>query len=165
MTKHEDLTGFKFGNLTITRYGGTNSRRQALWEAICTCGNTSVVLANKIKSGRTLSCGCLAANRSQNMIGKRFGRLVVSEYLGIGTSRAKRYLCTCDCGKTTEVAGTKLRYGHTRSCGCLLVEHASKLNLIHGLSSIPEYDVWAGMIQRTTNPNHTSFKKDRKSVV
>ncbi len=158
MAKHDDLTGLKFGNLTVTKYKGTNHRRQALWETLCTCGNTSISLANKLKSGRTQSCGCLAANRSPDMIGQRFGRLVVREYIGIGPSRAKRYLCDCDCGSTAETSGAKLRYGHTKSCGCLSVDQASKLNVTHGLSSIPEYDVWAGMIQRTTNPNHTRFK-------
>ena len=47
------------------------------------------------------------------MIGQRFFRLVVIEYLG-GNKR----LCQCDCGNTKVVCGGNIQSGHTRSCGC-----------------------------------------------
>jgi hypothetical protein len=34
----------------------------------------------------------------------------------------------------------------------------SKLNLTHGLRGIPEYGVWAGMWQRTTNPKSIAYE-------
>jgi len=155
--KHEDLSQIKFGKLTVVSYAGINKNRQALWNARCQCGTEFVALASKLKQGRTTSCGCGAANKSPPMIGRKFGKLTVLAESGINKSRAKTWLCLCECGKETVVAGVKLRNGHTRSCGCLVVDKVSKLNLTHGLSSIPEYVIWAGMWQRVTNPNNISY--------
>jgi hypothetical protein len=33
-----------------------------------------------------------------------------------------RWICTCECGNETIVASHDLRYGRTRSCGCLYQE-------------------------------------------
>lgn len=157
MAKHEDLTGFQYENIRVVSYEGTNKRRQALWACLCHCGSGFTAAATKLKSGRVKSCGCGAANKSPPMIGKRFGKLVVVAEQGVNGSRAKTWKCHCDCGKTAAVAGSKLRAGHTKSCGCLVIEKVSKLNFTHGLSSAPEYEVWQGMWARTSNPNHASY--------
>jgi len=39
-------------------------------------------------------------------------------------SRASRWLCQCKCGTKRVITGTALRYGHTKSCGCLQRELA-----------------------------------------
>lgn len=49
--------------------------------------------------------------------GQRFGRLTVVEQVDRG-NRAAKWRCRCDCGKETVVAGSTLREGLTRSCGC-----------------------------------------------
>jgi len=52
--------------------------------------------------------------------GTRFGMLVVhSEWIGTTNSKGVHYNCICDCGNTSVVRGTLLRYGQTRSCGCM----------------------------------------------
>lgn len=56
-----------------------------------------------------------------DLIGQRFGRLVVVEpVLGAGRvrGRALRWACRCDCGNDHEVRGNILRAGQVRSCGC-----------------------------------------------
>ena len=158
MGKHEDLTGLHFGNLRVISFSGVNPRRQALWSVECACGKAAMVLASKLKQGRARSCGCLAANLSPEMVGRKFGRLTVVEADGLNGSRAKTWGCLCACGKYASVSGTKLRSGHTKSCGCLTADKVSNLNRTHSLSSIPEHVVWKGMMQRTTNPNHISYK-------
>lgn len=55
-----DLTGLKFGRLTVTKDVGTDKRGEALWECVCECGNKSVVLGSHLRSGRVQSCGCYA---------------------------------------------------------------------------------------------------------
>ncbi len=157
MGKHHDLTGLKFGDLVAVSYAGTNSNRQALWFVKCDCGKTTKALATKLRSGRTTSCGCQAANLSPEMVGKRFGRLVVTEKVGINSSRATTWLTLCDCGNTTIVAGVKLRFGHTQSCGCLSRDRTSEVSKTHGMSNTPEYEVWQGMWSRTTYPEHSSY--------
>jgi hypothetical protein len=58
-----------------------------------------------------------------DVVGQRFGRLTAVEYLG-----ASYWLCQCDCGETSRANSNNLRNGHTRSCGCLLSEHAATLH-------------------------------------
>lgn len=53
----------------------------------------------------------------RNLIGERFGRLVV-----VSTSTRRSYFnCRCDCGKQTTVYRQNLQRGHTKSCGCLSI--------------------------------------------
>ena len=56
--------------------------------------------------------------------GNRYGRLLVTEYVGRSPGKTKhpRFLCLCDCGKEVVVTGTNLRQNHTTSCGCLREE-------------------------------------------
>lgn len=54
----EDLTGQTFGKLTvISRAPNKNGR--VIWHCKCECGTETDVAANNLKSGHTLSCGCI----------------------------------------------------------------------------------------------------------
>lgn len=56
----------------------------------------------------------------EEMIGRKFGILIVKEKLIVRTKKKEIiWLCTCECGKTREVAGYNLRIGKVKSCGCL----------------------------------------------
>jgi hypothetical protein len=58
--------------------------------------------------------------REHDLMGQRFGRLVV---VGSATSQnGRRWVCMCDCGKARVVRAGHLRSGGTNSCGCLQVE-------------------------------------------
>lgn len=54
-----------------------------------------------------------------NLVGQRFGRLVVQSQAP--TLRYSRWNCLCDCGAACVVSTQMLRMGErgTRSCGCL----------------------------------------------
>lgn len=54
-----DLTGKRFGKLTVMERNGINKHRQALWKCACSCGNETVLSTSTLKSGNTKSCGCL----------------------------------------------------------------------------------------------------------
>ena len=158
MGKYHDLTGLKFGKLTAVSYAGKNRWRQAQWTVSCDCGGTSTVLATKLKSGHTKSCGCGAVNTPSDITGQRFGKLVAIRPVGVNKSRSIAWESKCDCGNTVKVDGSKLRFGHTKSCGCVAKEKAALMNFIHGKSRTPEHGVWAGMWQRCTNPKHKSYE-------
>jgi len=66
------------------------------------------------------------------MIGKTFGRLTVLSEAGSDT-QGPRWRCLCVCGRVTEVSGKKLRYGATKSCGCLQDEVRRKKVDVIGL--------------------------------
>ncbi len=54
-----------------------------------------------------------------NLIGKRFGRLVVVEFAGLDNGNGAKWKCICDCGNEKVVARGNLLSGGTLSCGCL----------------------------------------------
>lgn len=90
-----------------------------------------------------------------DLIGKRFGRLVVT---GETSKRDKAgnmiIKCVCDCGNAWIGAGTYVKHGHTKSCGCLRIEKITK----HGMWNTVIYKAWNDMIQRCNNPNNQSYK-------
>lgn len=131
----EDLTGKKFGRLTVIRRATEEewprgSGRHAKWLCQCECGKQTFVQSSDLKNGTTVSCGCknretakklaynLGKERFDDLTGKRFGKLVV---LNLAEQRGKNYIwnCKCDCGALTKVSAGNLRDGHTKSCGCL----------------------------------------------
>lgn len=64
MGKSIDLTGQKFGRLTVVERSGhyvspNKKQTHSLWRCVCDCGNTTVVRAGTLKIGHTQSCGCL----------------------------------------------------------------------------------------------------------
>lgn len=58
MSKFIDLTGDKYGKLTVLHRGKNSSRGATTWECSCTCGKFSNALSINLRSGATKSCGC-----------------------------------------------------------------------------------------------------------
>jgi hypothetical protein len=56
----------------------SNSRHYN-WECLCDCGNTAHVSGHKLKTGKTLSCGCLAIERLKQRCTKH-GQARTKEY-------------------------------------------------------------------------------------
>lgn len=54
-----DLTGEKFGRLTVLAHAGKTNDRKALWLCRCECGNETTTTGKRLRKGETLSCGCL----------------------------------------------------------------------------------------------------------
>lgn len=67
----------------------------------------------------------------KDLIGKRFGRLVVLErtkdHVTPKGKHMVKWLCQCDCGRKVKVLSTALKNGNTTSCGCYSHEvHTTK---------------------------------------
>jgi len=58
MSKTKELTGQKFGRLTVVSRAGSNKGR-ATWDCICICGNRKIISGKNLLNGITRSCGCL----------------------------------------------------------------------------------------------------------
>jgi hypothetical protein len=97
-------------------------------------------------------------SEADEMIGKRFGRWTVERFSHQPLTSAAYFLCRCDCGRDRAVLISSLIAGKSQSCGCMRVEHATSKATKHGLSHLPEYKVWNGMITRCQNPNYTEFQ-------
>jgi len=55
----KDLTGKKFGLLTIVEQTDKRIRGGVVWVCRCDCGNTIEVVSGRLQEGRTKHCGCL----------------------------------------------------------------------------------------------------------
>jgi len=65
MGKYNDLTGQKFGRLTVIKDVGRNKSHKVLWLCKCECGNTKIINGNSLKNGSTISCGCYQKERAK----------------------------------------------------------------------------------------------------
>lgn len=57
-----DITGKKFGRLTVIRYHHSvnhGATKTHYWETVCDCGNTRICSYSNLMKGDILSCGCL----------------------------------------------------------------------------------------------------------
>lgn len=96
-------------------------------------------------------------NRAIDITGRKFGRLRVLKRAGTYKSGDALWDCACDCGASKTAQGSALRKGLIKSCGCLQKETRSSNNRTHGMSNTALYRLWAGMVQRCTNPNATNY--------
>ena len=92
--------------------------------------------------------------RAVNLIGVRFGRLTVVKREADKSPGNPRWLCLCDCGKTTVTQGGALKGGVQISCGCYQLETATT----HGQEGTRAYSAWAAMKSRCLNPKTKPYK-------
>jgi len=135
-----DLTGRKFGRLTVLRPTERRTSGRVVWECKCDCGNMICVASNSLLDGDTKSCGCLrkenskmmGENTREDLQGQRFGKLTAIRALDERTSGQVVWECRCDCGRSVLVLANNLRGRKTRSCGCLQRESKDLTGLRFG---------------------------------
>lgn len=90
--------------------------------------------------------------KKNSLIGQVFGRLTV---IGWAVPRKNRqyWHCQCECGKKTIVNVASLRYGGSKSCGCL----RGKIRHGYARKKGKTYNSWVTMKQRCYNPNLKSY--------
>lgn len=93
-----------------------------------------------------------------DIIGQRFGRLVVVREHGRNHRGAVTWYAECDCGGHTAVVGHSLLSGATKSCGCLRRDVLRELRTTHGMDGTKIHNVWAWMKQRCNNPNAVGYE-------
>ena len=59
MTKLKDLTGQRFGRLTVVTRAKNTKNGQCRWLCKCDCGKEKIVRTTHLTSGKIKSCGCL----------------------------------------------------------------------------------------------------------
>lgn len=63
--KRKDLTGQKFGRLTVDKFVSKNKYGHVLWLCKCDCGNEITVTTGHLLGGDTASCGCYQSECSK----------------------------------------------------------------------------------------------------
>lgn len=66
--KRIDMTGQKFGRLTVVEFAGIGRENRAMWNCKCDCGKTIVVSGKSLRNGNTNSCGCLSIENATKRI-------------------------------------------------------------------------------------------------
>lgn len=112
------------------------------WKCKCDCGNICFKRQDHLIKDK--SCGCYVKitnaiinmkrrgiktrilNSKDDMIGKRFGKLVVLSIFDYDIGEPKKYLCQCDCGKQKVIYKINLKNGNAKSCGCLKDDYRKK---------------------------------------
>lgn len=127
MGKFIDLTGKRFGNLTVMYRDKdiicNNGNHRVVWRCQCDCGNEISTRRDVLVSGRTKSCG----KCNNDLKDKVFGRLTVIERIGTDNARHSIWKCRCECGNEVDILASNLKQGYTQSCGCLHSEICSNI--------------------------------------
>lgn len=144
MGRVKDLTGQRFGRLTVIERRGSDKCGNALWLCKCNCENEIVASSNNLKSGHTTSCGCYKREMARNinftdLTGEVFGRLTVVKEYGRDKRGEVLWLCRCECGNEVVVLGSNLRSSATTSCGCYQKEKVSETMWKGGITPISSY--------------------------
>lgn len=61
-----DLTGQRFGMLTVLKMSDKRVGRKTFWDCICDCGNTKTIRSDSLRGKEkknTISCGCMKKQR------------------------------------------------------------------------------------------------------
>lgn len=93
-----------------------------------------------------------------DLVGERFGKLVVFSFSHTDESRRSFWNVICDCGKEKSVNGSSLKRGASNSCGCMVGEAARKRLTKHGMAHGRLHYIWVGMVQRCMNPKNKAYK-------
>lgn len=128
--------------------GSGRNRPYAVCE--CECGTVKPVWVINLINDRSKDCGCgrksmLRETRTKNLVGQRFGKLMVVELLEESDKFNRRlYRCKCDCRNEIITSSICLIGKHTSSCGCLVSYWNTYINNFLTENKIPhetEYPV------------------------
>lgn len=90
-----------------------------------------------------------------DLVGRRFGRLVVVSFIETRGTTGRWWKCVCDCGNEFEARTGGLLSGVPASCGCGQRDAAAKACLdrsTHGQRNTRLYVIWRAMRSRCSNP-------------
>lgn len=152
----KDLTGRRFGKLTVLGNASNGSFLSTRWRCVCDCGNEIVVMGRDLRAGDKKSCGCIYRNsRSLLFPGAKFGMLTIIEKYLDDPKIGDLWYTECECGNKTIKNGKRLLSG-TISCGCMC--HAHNSHPKHGKHGHPLYRRWSSMKTRCMNKNQPAYK-------
>lgn len=124
MQNQKDITGKRYGKLTVLQRLTEKEDGYCVWLCLCDCGRTIRVSTKKLNRGTVTSCGCVPKKDqrrgplAEDLTGRRFGKLVVISRAANKWGRTA-WKCRCDCGNTCITTAKELKDGKCKSCGCL----------------------------------------------
>ena len=161
MGKAVDLTGRRFGFLTVKKPAENGKWGESRWECLCDCGNVvnkSTADLTRRKKPST-SCGCQRKSRLIDLSGNRYGYLTVLERAENNKRGQTCWRCLCFCGDEIVVPASELKKPNREymSCGCMKDLTIAMKKRTHGMSRHPAWGVWHSMKQRCLDPGHPAY--------
>lgn len=107
MSDRVKLEGLRFGSWEVLEYVGDGK-----YKCRCDCGREYEVINKNLKRGTSTKCKeCYRESTRANIIGKKFGKWEVIEYVG-----GKKHRCRCECGREYEVFTQTLVEKSSKQC-------------------------------------------------
>lgn len=94
--------------------------------------------------------------KEKDFLNKRFSRLLVVSISEPDKYKKTKFLCKCDCGKTSSVLANQLLNKNTKSCGCLREERKKNYYDISG--------GWWTRLEREAKLRNFAFEISKKDV-
>ena len=122
MANTKDLTGKRFGMLTVLESLDEREDGYRVWRCRCDCGNTVKVNTKQLNRGTMTSCGCVPKSgarrgaKPEDLTGRQFGKLTALERVENYRGRTA-WRCQCECGRQKIVTAHDLKGGRVKSCG------------------------------------------------
>lgn len=182
MARRIDLTGQRFGRLTVIEYDHAE-HDGAHWLCKCDCGAEKVIAGYLLRNGCAKSCGCLKSDASRanlekarealkarprkDLTGQRFGRLVVLGLVDVPDRKGFIFWrVRCDCGTEKTVMQNNLVFGRIKSCGCLSremrAERAARMRMCRKLKS--DVTGKTPMLEAVPKQTDVEVKKRAKAI-
>lgn len=95
--------------------------------------------------------------RKISLVGMEFGRLCVTRESPDRKNGKVYWECVCKCGNDALIAGSSLRTGLSKSCGCG-VKDSNISRSIHGMTKSPEHKAWRQILARCDNKSNPGYK-------
>ena len=161
MSRFINITGNKYGLLTVLGVSEERKRGVLSWTCLCDCGNTEVIAGPELRRGDTKSCGCQSHKGAQKDIsGKRNGSLIAVESTGTKSGNGDYiWKFVCDCGRYCErTIGNFNSKGDNQSCGECSRKALGEKRKTHGLSENHKtYNAWCSIKNRCYNPKSKDY--------
>ena len=130
--KAEDITGKKYNNLTAIEPTEIITKTEGrVWKWRCDCGRVIELPVQRVRQGRTKSCGCLREittnTQRKDITGQVFGRLTAIRPTELRDRKEVVWEFRCECGNTVYRAQNLVSKGGCSSCGCLGRENQKEL--------------------------------------
>ena len=132
--KEVDLTGRKYGKLTVIRRSQDRTL-SGYWIVECDCGQQEPAEKKRLLDGRKTRCKkCEVIHKQRerdrktsdenNLHGKKFYKLTVLGVSAVKINNKKAWDCVCDCGNRLSVNTFKITSGERKSCStCARARH------------------------------------------
>lgn len=158
MRKFIDLTGCRFGKITVLRsvYGHGKSAR---WLCRCDCGNEKQSRGDHLLKGEVTTCGKYRCRPGfVDLAGHRYGNWTVLRFdddsSSCGGRRRIAWICRCDCGNTKSITSEHLRLGGSNSCKARGCHQGVRMGMSRGKT----YHAWKSMLARCYKRNNHNYR-------